>query len=67
MGNIKQHFIKRTGRELFDRYPNEFTRDFEHNKKKVEELTNITSKTMRNRIAGYVTRLVRLKEEGKIL
>ncbi len=67
MGNIKQGFIKRTGRELFDRYPNEFTRDFEHNKKKVEELTNITSKTMRNRIAGYVTRLVRLKEEGKIL
>ena len=67
MGNVKQGFIKRTGRELFDRYPNEFTRDFEHNKKKVEELTNITSKTMRNRIAGYVTRLVRLKEEGKIL
>ncbi|USH00035.1 30S ribosomal protein S17e [Thermococcus argininiproducens] len=67
MGNIKQRFIKRTGRELFNRYPNEFTRDFEHNKKKVEELTNITSKTIRNRIAGYVTRLVRLKEEGKIL
>ncbi|MCD6139566.1 MAG: 30S ribosomal protein S17e [Thermococcus sp.] len=67
MGNIKQGFIKRTARELFNRYPNEFARDFEHNKKKVEELTNITSKTMRNRIAGYVTRLVRLKEEGKIL
>ena len=67
MGNIKQGFIKRTGRELFNRYPNEFTRDFEHNKKKVEELTNITSKTMRNRIAGYVTKLVTLKEEGKIL
>ncbi|NJE26622.1 30S ribosomal protein S17e [Thermococcus sp. MV5] len=67
MGNIKQGFIKRTARELFSRYPNEFTRDFEYNKKKVEELTNITSKTMRNRIAGYVTRLVKLKEEGKIL
>jgi len=67
MGNIKQTFIKRVARELFDRYPNEFTRDFEHNKKKVEELTNVTSKTIRNRIAGYITRLVRMKEEGKML
>jgi small subunit ribosomal protein S17e len=67
MGNIKQTFIKRTGRELFERYPDRFTRDFEHNKKMVQELTNVTSKTIRNRIAGYVTRLVRMKEEGKIL
>lgn len=67
MGNIKQTFIKRVARELFDRYPNEFTRDFEHNKKKVEELTNVTSKTIRNRIAGYMTKLVRMKEEGKML
>ncbi|KUH33524.1 30S ribosomal protein S17e [Thermococcus celericrescens] len=67
MGNIKQTFIKRIARELFDRYPNEFTRDFEHNKKKVDELTNVTSKTIRNRIAGYMTKLVRMKEEGKML
>ncbi|ASJ05838.1 30S ribosomal protein S17e [Thermococcus pacificus] len=67
MGNIKQTFIKRVARELFDRYPNEFTRDFEHNKKKVEELTTVQSKTIRNRIAGYLTRLVRMKEEGKML
>lgn len=67
MGNIRQGFIKRTARELFDRYPNEFTRDFEHNKKKIEGLTNITSKTIRNRVAGYITKLVRMKEEGKML
>jgi small subunit ribosomal protein S17e len=67
MGNIKQTFIKRTARELFDRYPNEFSKDFEYNKKKVEELTNVTSKTIRNRIAGYITKLIRMKEEGKML
>ena len=67
MGNIKQTFIKRVARELFDRYPNEFTKDFEHNKKKVEELTTVQSKTIRNRIAGYITKLVRMKEEGKML
>ncbi len=67
MGNIKQTFIKRTARELFDRYPNEFSKDFEYNKKKVEELTNVISKITRNRIAGYITKLIRMKEEGKIL
>lgn len=67
MGKIRQGFIKRVARELFNKYPNEFTRDFEHNKKKVEELTNVTSKKIRNRIAGYITKLVRMKEEGKIL
>ncbi|HII60323.1 30S ribosomal protein S17e [Pyrococcus horikoshii] len=67
MGKIRQGFIKRVARELFNKYPNEFTRDFEHNKKKVQELTNVTSKKIRNRIAGYITKLVRMKEEGKIL
>lgn len=67
MGNIKQTFIKRTARELFDKYPDKFTKDFEQNKKMVKQLTNVTSKTIRNRIAGYITRLVRMKEEGKIL
>ncbi|MFA4639779.1 30S ribosomal protein S17e [Pyrococcus kukulkanii] len=67
MGKIRQGFIKRVARELVDRYPNEFTTDFEYNKKKVQELTNVTSKKIRNRIAGYVTKLMRMKKEGKIL
>ena len=67
MGKIRQGFIKRVARELVDRYPNEFTTDFEHNNKKVQELTNVTSKKIRNRIAGYVTKLMRMKKEGKIL
>ncbi|WP_461866408.1 30S ribosomal protein S17e [Thermococcus sp.] len=67
MGNIRQGFIKKVARELFNRYPNEFTRDFEYNKKKVEELSTVQSKTIRNKIAGYITKLVRMKEEGKIL
>ena len=42
--------------ELIKRYPEEFTDDFEHNKKKVQELTDVTTATLRNRIAGYLTR-----------
>jgi len=37
-------------------YPEQFTDDFEHNKQKVAELTDVSTTMMRNRIAGYVTR-----------
>ncbi len=56
MGNIRPTYIKRVAVELVRRFPDEFTEDFEHNKKKVAELTDVRSIMMRNRIAGYVTR-----------
>ena len=56
MGNIRPTYIKRVAIELAKLYPNEFTADFDHNKAKVSELTDIRSVLMRNRIAGYVTR-----------
>ncbi len=57
MGNIKPTYIKRVAVELFAKFPDEFTENFEHNKHKVQELTDVNSITMRNSIAGYVTRL----------
>lgn len=53
---IKPTYVKKTGALLLERYPNAFTTDFEQNKESVEKLTNIESKSVRNRIAGYVTR-----------
>ena len=53
---IKPAYIKKTGNVLMERYPEAFSSDFEHNKGSVTELTNIESKNVRNRIAGYVTR-----------
>ncbi|MFB6253007.1 MAG: 30S ribosomal protein S17e [Halobacteriaceae archaeon] len=53
---IKPDYVKKTGKLLLDRYPDAFSADFEHNKKSVDRLTNIQSKEVRNRIAGYVTR-----------
>lgn len=62
MGNIRPTYIKRVAIELVKMYPNEFTDDYEHNKEKVEKLTDVKSPTMRNRIAGYVTRYRKLYE-----
>jgi small subunit ribosomal protein S17e len=56
MGNIRPTYIKRVAIELVKRYPDQFTSDFDHNKDKVTELTDVTIKNMRNKIAGYVTR-----------
>ena len=56
MGNIRPTYIKRVAIELVRQHPDEFTEDFEHNKKKVSELSDVSSILMRNRIAGYITR-----------
>ena len=53
---IKPAYVKKTATLLMERYPDAFTDDFEQNKESVEKLTNIESKGVRNRIAGYVTR-----------
>ena len=55
MGNIRPTYIKRVAIELVHTYPEMFTDDFDENKKKVDELTDVVSPKMRNRIAGYVT------------
>ena len=70
MGNIIQINIKNIAFELLDRYPKEFViGDFQHNKKKVQELTDVKSKLLRNRIAGYITRILspRKKVDGGLI
>ncbi|MFP4591688.1 MAG: 30S ribosomal protein S17e [Halobacteriales archaeon] len=53
---IKPKYVKQTGARLLETYPEAFSTDFEHNKEAVARLTNVQSKNVRNRIAGFVTR-----------
>ncbi|MEC9138741.1 MAG: 30S ribosomal protein S17e, partial [Candidatus Thermoplasmatota archaeon] len=48
---------------LVRNYSDRFNEDFDHNKSIVEELTDVESLTMRNRITGYVTRF---RKQGQI-
>ena len=59
MGTIRPSYIKNLVNRLLDKYSGEWTTDFEDNKKKVELYTNIESKKIRNRVAGYITRKMR--------
>lgn len=66
MGAIKPTYIKSLAKQLLKKVP-DFTDDFDVNKKIVEEYTNVESKGIRNRIAGYIThkKVKEGKEEGK--
>jgi small subunit ribosomal protein S17e len=55
VGNIRQTYIKRVAIDLVKKYNDQFTGDFEHNKKVVGQLTDVKTTVFRNRIAGYVT------------
>ena len=57
MGRIKTMLIKRTTEELMEKHSDEFTKNFDDNKRILGGKTKISSKKMRNIIAGYATRL----------
>ena len=57
LGKVRTDTIKRMSRELLRRFPNRFTGEFESDKQAVNELVVTPSKRLRNRIAGYITRL----------
>ena len=47
---------RRLSDQILARHPEAFGPDFEKNKKALEELVFISSKQLRNRIAGYITK-----------
>ena len=63
MGRIKTKLVKRITRELIVKYGTNFKKDFDENKKLVSQYAEVPSLKMRNVIAGYVTRLMKIKEE----
>jgi small subunit ribosomal protein S17e len=61
MGSVKPSYIKNFATDLLNKYQSSFGTDFEQNKLKVSEYTDIKNKTIRNRVAGYITRVLRQK------
>ncbi|MEM4637876.1 MAG: 30S ribosomal protein S17e [Candidatus Woesearchaeota archaeon] len=57
MGRIKTQLVKRTTEEIYEKYADSVSKEFEDNKRLLDSKMNIKSKKMRNVIAGYLTRL----------
>jgi len=57
MGKVRQKYIKDIAKSIFAKYSDQVTSDFEKNKNLVREITDIKSKTIRNRVAGLLVLL----------
>lgn len=64
MGRVRPAFIKRAARRLLEQHSERFTADFERNREVLEGLLGTESKTLKNKIAGYITSLLKQKKEG---
>ncbi|MEM2024695.1 MAG: 30S ribosomal protein S17e [Desulfurococcaceae archaeon] len=65
MGKVRIKIVKRSARELIEKYPGLFTEDFNKNKAIVAKLISSSSKRIRNRIAGYITHVVKVSARRK--
>ena len=65
MGRIRQTYIKRAARRLLERYPDKFSSDYRQNRHALEGLASIESKLLKNKIAGYITTLLKQKIEER--
>ena len=65
MGRIKTALIKRVTFKLFESHKDNFTIDFKKNKEQVGKFVDISSKKLRNIIAGYLTRQAKNKDKEK--
>jgi len=64
LGKVKTEHIKRLAKELMERFPEKFSRDFNANKHTVDALTEGATTKVRNQVAGYITRTISLTQTG---
>ena len=50
--------IKRLSTEILSEYKDSFGTDFSENKKMLNEITIVRSKGLKNKIAGYITKIL---------
>ena len=59
LGKVRTEMVKRISLELIERYEYSFQPKFEPNKQFLKEIGLDVSKKLRNRIAGYITTVVK--------
>jgi small subunit ribosomal protein S17e len=59
LGKVRTEMVKRISINLLDRYPYSFGIEFEANKQFLKQVDLEVSKKLRNRIAGYITTIIK--------
>ena len=60
-GKVRTETIKKYANKIYEKFPDKFNLEFENNKKVLKDFTIYNSKHFRNRIAGYITRILKTK------
>merc|ERR1711934_711245 len=66
MGRVRTWATKRSARKIVEAYYTQLTLDFQTNKRVVDEIAETPSKRMRNKIAGFVTHLMKRIQRGPV-
>ncbi|MFB6192861.1 MAG: 30S ribosomal protein S17e [Candidatus Nanohaloarchaea archaeon] len=63
MGRVRQTYVKRLAKDLVNADEERFSDEFEDNKEELKEMDEFNSKKLRNRVAGYIVRVVKNRRE----
>ncbi|KAI5674408.1 hypothetical protein M9H77_14772 [Catharanthus roseus] len=66
MGRVRTKTVKKSSRQVIERYYSKMTLDFHTNKKVLGEVAIIPSKRLRNKIAGFSTHLMKRIQKGPV-
>jgi len=66
MGRVRTKTVKRAARELIEKYYYKLNEDFHVNKKILDNVADISTKRLRNKIAGYTTHLMKRIQKGPV-
>nr|BAN20351.1 ribosomal protein S17 [Riptortus pedestris] len=66
MGRVRTKTVKKASRAIIEKYYTRLTLDFHTNKRICEEIAIIPTKPLRNKIAGFVTHLMKRLRHSQV-
>ncbi|CDF35824.1 40S ribosomal protein S17 [Chondrus crispus] len=66
MGRVRTKTVKKSARQIIEKYYSRLTLDFQTNKRICDEVAVIPSKRLRNKVAGFVTHLMTRIQKGPV-